>query len=80
MNVLALNVGYHNEHHDLMRVPWSRLPALKRMAPELYEPLHSHSSWSALLWRFLTDPGITLYSRVVRHGTVAGKGQVEASA
>ena len=21
MNVLALNVGYHNEHHDLMRVP-----------------------------------------------------------
>ena len=29
MNVFALNVGYHNEHHDLMRVPWSRLPALK---------------------------------------------------
>jgi sphingolipid 4-desaturase/C4-monooxygenase len=80
MNVLALNVGYHNEHHDLMRVPWSRLPALKRMAPELYEPLHSHRSWSALLWRFLTDPKITLYSRVIRHGTVAGKGQVEASA
>ena len=80
MNVLALNVGYHNEHHDLMRVPWSRLPALKAMAPELYEPLHSHRSWSALLWRFLTDPGITLYSRVIRHGTVAGKGQVEASA
>ncbi len=80
MNVLALNVGYHNEHHDLMRVPWSRLPALKAMAPELYEPLHFHRSWSALLWRFLTDPGITLYSRVIRHGTVAGKGQVEASA
>ena len=80
MNVLALNVGYHNEHHDLMRVPWTRLPALKRMAPELYEPLHSHRSWSALLWRFLTDPEITLYSRVIRHGTVGGTGQLEPTA
>jgi sphingolipid delta-4 desaturase len=79
MNVLALNVGYHNEHHDLMRVPWTRLPALKRMAPELYEPLRFHRSWSALLWRFLTDPGITLYSRVVRHGT-SGTGRLEPAA
>ncbi len=77
MNVLALNVGYHNEHHDLMRVPWTRLPALKAMAPELYEPLHCHRSWSALLWRFLTDPSITLYSRVIRHGSVAGTGRLE---
>jgi sphingolipid delta-4 desaturase len=79
MNVVALNVGYHNEHHDLMRVPWSRLPALKKMAPELYEPLHFHRSWSALLWRFLTDPEITLYSRVIRHGT-AGTGRIEPAA
>jgi sphingolipid 4-desaturase/C4-monooxygenase len=68
LNVVALNVGYHNEHHDLMRVPWVRLPELKRMAPELYENLHWHRSWSALLWRFLTDPRITLYSRVIRPG------------
>ena len=80
MNVLALNVGYHNEHHDLMRVPWSRLPALKRMAPELYESLHFHRSWGALLWRFLSDPEITLYSRVIRHGTVAGTGRLEPTA
>jgi sphingolipid 4-desaturase/C4-monooxygenase len=77
MNVLALNVGYHNEHHDLMRVPWTRLPALKRMAPELYEPLHFHRSWSALLWRFLSDPEVTLYSRVIRHGTAGGTGKLE---
>ncbi len=80
MNVLALNVGYHNEHHDLMRVPWTKLPALKRLAPELYEPLHFHRSWSALLWRFLTDPSITLYSRVIRQGTVAGTGRLEPAA
>ena len=77
MNVLALNVGYHNEHHDLMRVPWTRLPALKRMAPELYEPLQYHRSWSALLWRFLTDPSITLYSRVIRHGTTGTSARME---
>jgi sphingolipid delta-4 desaturase len=68
LNVVALNVGFHNEHHDLMRVPWVRLPELKRMAPELYKDLHWHRSWSALLWRFLTDPNITLYSRVIRPG------------
>jgi hypothetical protein len=50
------------------------------MAPELYEPLHFHRSWSVLLWRFLSDPGITLYSRVIRHGTVAGSGRLEPTA
>lgn len=68
LNVVALNVGYHVEHHDLMRVPWTRLPALTRLAPEMYQPLHSHRSWSRLLWRFLTDPAISLTSRVVRPG------------
>ena len=68
INAVALNVGYHVEHHDLMRVPWTRLPALTRLAPELYQPLHSHRSWSRLLWRFLTDPAISLTSRVVRPG------------
>jgi fatty acid desaturase len=28
-NLLFLNVGYHNEHHDFHRIAWSRLPALK---------------------------------------------------
>ncbi len=66
LNLVALNVGYHNEHHDLMRVPWFRLPALKRMAPELYEPLRSHRSWSGLMLRFILDPNLSLYSRVTR--------------
>jgi len=66
LNVVALNVGYHNEHHDLMRVPWFRLPELKRMAPELYEPLLSHRSWTALLLRFVFDPALSLHSRVTR--------------
>lgn len=66
MNAVAFNVGYHNEHHDLMRVPWSRLPALRRLAPELYEPLHHHRSWTRLVLRFILDPSLSLCSRVTR--------------
>ena len=66
LNVLAFNVGYHNEHHDLMMVPWSRLPRLKAMAPEFYDGLVYHRSWTALFFRFLLDPSLSLYSRRIR--------------
>ncbi len=36
MNTILFNTGYHNEHHTLASVPWSRLPALRRLAPELF--------------------------------------------
>ena len=62
LNPVAFNVGYHNQHHDLMRVPWSRLPALRRMASELYEPLHHHKWWSRLILRFVPRP-VPLASR-----------------
>jgi sphingolipid delta-4 desaturase len=81
MNRIAFNVGYHNEHHDLMRVPWSRLPALRRLAPELYDPLHHHTSWSRLVVRFILDPSLSLYSRVTRSepGEPARKSQAVAT-
>ncbi len=66
LNRLAFNVGYHNEHHDMMRVPWSRLPQLKALAPEMYDTLFYHTSWSKLLFQFLTDPKLGLFSRVTR--------------
>ena len=66
LNTVAFNVGYHNEHHDLMRVPWMHLPKIRKAAPELYEPLYHHTSWTRLLFRFLFDPAIGLHSRVVR--------------
>jgi sphingolipid 4-desaturase/C4-monooxygenase len=71
LNLLAFNVGYHNEHHDLMTVPWSRLPRLKAMAPEFYNGLVAHRSWTALLFRFLLDPSLSLYSRRIRKGAAA---------
>ena len=66
LNTVALNVGFHNEHHDLPSVPWNRLPRVKATAPEWYDTLVSHRSWSKLLWRFLSDPEISLFSRMVR--------------
>lgn len=66
LNRVALNIGYHNEHHDFPDVPWTRLPQLTKMAPEFYAHLKTRPSWSGLLVEFIFDPRFTLYSRVDR--------------
>jgi sphingolipid delta-4 desaturase len=66
MNYFNFNVGYHVEHHDFPRVPWSRLPQLKRIAAEYYERPH-YTSYVSVLWRYITDPSIGPHSRVKRH-------------
>jgi sphingolipid delta-4 desaturase len=66
LNTVAFNVGYHNEHHDLPSVPWNRLPEIRKRAPELYDSLEFHTSWTRLLLRFIFDPNITLFSRRIR--------------
>ncbi|MGH7655435.1 MAG: fatty acid desaturase [Gemmatimonadaceae bacterium] len=66
LNAVAMNVGHHNEHHDLPSVPWQHLPAIRREAPEFYDTLHSHRSWAALMARFVFDPKISLFSRMTR--------------
>lgn len=66
MNKLCFNVGYHNEHHDFMMVPWSRLPKIKTIAPEYYDSLMHHTSWAKVLWQFIFDPNLTGFSRIVR--------------
>lgn len=65
-NMLDLNMGYHNEHHDLPTVPWNKLPILKRMAPEFYQPLHAHHSYSRLLIDFIVRGSPSINSRMVR--------------
>jgi sphingolipid delta-4 desaturase len=66
INRLALNVGYHNEHHDFPSISWNNLPKLRAMAPEFYDTLKYHTSWSRLLLQFLFDKRYTLFSRVER--------------
>lgn len=66
LNTVAFNVGYHNEHHDFPSVPWNKLPMLKKAAPDYYDTLLSHPSWTKLFFRFLFDKKISLYSRITR--------------
>lgn len=65
-NLVAMNVGYHNEHHDFPSVPWNRLPQVTAAAPEYYEGLEYHGSWTGLLLRWIFDRELSLFSRTVR--------------
>jgi sphingolipid delta-4 desaturase len=66
LNLVAFNVGHHNEHHDFPSIPWNKLPKIRRAAPEYYNTLYYHTSWFALFFRFLFDKEISLYHRIVR--------------
>ena len=65
-NLVAFNMGYHNEHHDMMNVPWVHLPKIKARAPEYYDSLKSYKSWTAVVLRFIFDPKMSPYTRMVR--------------
>lgn len=66
LNKLAFNVGYHNEHHDFPSVAWDKLPRIREAAPDVYDRLFWHGSWTRLLFKFLFDPTLSLYARIVR--------------
>ncbi|KAK6999755.1 sphingolipid delta(4)-desaturase DES1 [Biomphalaria glabrata] len=66
LNWLTWNVGYHNEHHDFPNIPGSRLPEVRKIAPEYYNNLPCHHSWIKVIWDFIFDPEIGPYSRVKR--------------
>jgi sphingolipid delta-4 desaturase len=65
INILSLNVGFHNEHHDFPSVPWNKLPLLKKMAKESYDNLVYYKSLVKLFFRFLFDSNLSLFSRMV---------------
>ncbi|EHQ24740.1 fatty acid desaturase [Mucilaginibacter paludis] len=66
LNVVNLNVGYHNEHHDFPSVPWNKLPQIKKVAGEHYETLGYHTSYTVLLFQFLFNRDLSLFSRTKR--------------
>ncbi|KAJ8326489.1 sphingolipid delta-4 desaturase [Batrachochytrium dendrobatidis] len=66
LNKLFLNIGYHNEHHDFTKIPWSKLPTLKAMAPEFYDTLLFHDSWMRVHWDFIFNSDLGPQSRVGR--------------
>jgi sphingolipid 4-desaturase/C4-monooxygenase len=66
LNSVNLNVGYHNEHHDMPSIPWNNLPKLKTIAPEYYDNLMAHTSYTKLWLRFLFSQEVGLFSRIMR--------------
>ncbi|EEB16457.1 dihydroceramide desaturase, putative [Pediculus humanus corporis] len=66
LNWITFNVGYHNEHHDFPAVPGSLLPEVKKIAPEYYDNLPQHNSWTGVLYDFVMDPDIGPYARIKR--------------
>ncbi|WFD23836.1 hypothetical protein MEQU1_002530 [Malassezia equina] len=67
LNILLYNVGYHNEHHDFPSVPWTRLPALRALAPEFYNVLPYHTSWTMVLLEFIFSKHSGMNMRVKRN-------------
>lgn len=68
LNMLTWNVGYHNEHHDFPYIAWTKLPELRRMAPEFYNLLPQINSWCGVLWYFCFNDINSLWNRVKRTG------------
>jgi sphingolipid delta-4 desaturase len=66
MNNITFNVGYHNEHHDFTRISGFHLPKVKVIAPEYYDTLYSHDSWTMVLYNFIMDPNMSPFSRIKR--------------
>jgi sphingolipid delta-4 desaturase len=56
LNRVTFDVGYHVEHHDFPNIPWRRLRALHRLAPEFYAPLYAVRSWTSLIANYFFDP------------------------
>jgi sphingolipid 4-desaturase/C4-monooxygenase len=70
LNKFCFNVGYHNEHHDFPNIPWTRLPALRKLAAPFYENLPYHESWPLVTYKFVVDPTVAVFNRVKRQGNV----------
>lgn len=66
LNRVALNMGFHNEHHDFPRIPGRDLPKLFALARAHYAPLVSHRSWAGIFWEFVMNPRLSHHSRFVR--------------
>jgi len=66
LNWLAFNVGYHNEHHDFLNIPGSRLPQLKEIAPEFYDNLETTKSWPGTVLNYIMMDNMSGFSRMRR--------------
>ena len=47
-------------------MPWTRLPALRALAPEFYDTIPSHPSWPMVIVNFIRDPEVGIFARIKR--------------
>jgi len=66
INWVNFNVGYHNEHHDFPKIPWSNLSKVRQIAPEFYDKLAYHTSYLKVFYDYIMDPRISPASRIKR--------------
>jgi len=74
LNLVSFNVGYHNEHHDFMNIPGSRLPLLRKMAPEHYNNLHHYDSWLKVVLWYIFSTSASPFARIKRTKDTHDKG------
>ena len=65
INWIAVNLGYHLEHHDLPNIPGWRLPRVRVLVPQFYDDHYVHRSRASGLWFFVSDRNIDLESRPI---------------
>ena len=74
LNYITFNVGYHNEHHDIMTIPGSKLPILHNIANKYYKHLYYDTSFIFSICRFIWDKNINLQTaRIFRTKDVFSK-------
>jgi len=75
LNYLNFNVGFHNEHHDFPKIPWTRLSMVHKIAPEWYDHLPHHTSYVAVIYHYIMDDEIGPWSRVKRQSCARLQGR-----
>jgi len=48
------------------------------MAPEFYENLYKHNSWCYVLYRFITDPTVSPFNRMIRKSRYDNEGDTSS--
>ncbi len=61
-SLASMNLTHHVEHHDFPNVPWSRLPQIRKIAPEYYDYLEQSPGFCATIYRWIHHSGSWSYA------------------